>query len=80
MPALTVKNIPDLLYEQLKTAAELHRRSINSEVLICLEQALVATKMNPVECLSRIEKMRSLIKTGCITPDDINQAIDIGRP
>jgi plasmid stability protein len=80
MPALTIKNIPDSLYKQLKTAAELHRRSINSEVLICLEQALVATKMNPAERLSRIEQMRSLIKTGSITPDDIDQAIDSGRP
>ncbi|MCQ8103334.1 Arc family DNA-binding protein, partial [Methylomonas sp. SURF-2] len=42
MPALTIKNIPDSLYEQLKSAAELHRRSINSEVLVCLEKVLVA--------------------------------------
>lgn len=36
MPALTIKNIPESLFEQLKSAAELHRRSINSEILICI--------------------------------------------
>ncbi|MGR8933342.1 MAG: FitA-like ribbon-helix-helix domain-containing protein [Gammaproteobacteria bacterium] len=80
MPALTIKNIPDALYEQLKAAAELHRRSINSEVLICLERALSATKIDPAERLSRIELLRAGIKTNSITPDEIEQAINSGRP
>jgi plasmid stability protein len=80
MPALTIKNIPDTLYEQLKAAAELHRRSINSEVLIVLERALVATKTSPVERLSRIEQLRATIKPNSIAPEDINLAIDSGRP
>lgn len=80
MPALTIKNIPDALYEQLKTAAELHRRSINSEVLVCLERALQATKINPAERLSRIEQLRASIKTNAINPEDIEQAINDGRP
>ncbi len=80
MPALTIKNIPDTLYEQLKTAAELHRRSINSEVLIYLERALLATKISPTERLSRIEQLRANIKFNNITPEDIEQAINSGRP
>jgi plasmid stability protein len=80
MPALTIKNIPDTIYEQLKTAAELHRRSINSEVLIYLERALLATKTSPAERLSRIEQLRDNIKSNSITPEDIEQAINSGRP
>ena len=80
MPALTIKNIPDTIYEQLKTAAELHRRSINSEVLIYLERALLATKISPTERLSRIEQLRANIKFNNITPEDIEQAINSGRP
>lgn len=80
MPALTIKNIPDSLYEQLKSAAELHRRSINSEVLVCLEKVLVAKKTNTNDRLQRIEQLRASIKPNIITADDIDQAIENGRP
>ena len=80
MPALTIKNIPDSLYEQLKSAAELHRRSINSEVLVCLEKVLVAKKTNANDRLQRIEQLRASIKPNIITADDIDQAIENGRP
>jgi plasmid stability protein len=80
MPALTIKNIPDSLYEQLKSAADLHRRSINSEVLVCLEKALVAKKTSPNDRLQRIEQLRAGIKPNNITVDDVDQAIDNGRP
>lgn len=80
MPALTIKNIPDSLYEQLKSAAELHRRSINSEVLVCLEQALVADKTTPEDRLKRIERLRASIKPNAITLEDIDLAIENGRP
>lgn len=80
MPALTIKNIPDTIYQQLKTAAELHRRSINSEVLIYLERSLMASKTSPTERLSRIEQLRASIKSNSITPEDIEQAINSGRP
>lgn len=80
MPALTIKNIPDSLYQQLKTAAELHRRSINSEVIVCLEKTLTSTKISFADRLSRIEQLRSTIKNSTITPEDIEQAINCGRP
>lgn len=79
MPALTIKNIPDSLYEQLKTSAEMHRRSINSEVLICLEHTLLAKKNPPHDRLERIERLRNSIKANVISVDDIDQAIDAGR-
>jgi antitoxin FitA len=80
MPALTIKNIPDDLYEQLKLKAELHRRSINSEVLVYLEQVLRPKKILPTERLNRIEQLRATIKPNQITPQDIDQAINSGRP
>ncbi len=80
MPALTIKNIPESLYQQLKNAAELHRRSINSEVIVCLEKTLAASKITPADRLSRIEQLRSGIKTNAITPEDIELAINSGRP
>lgn len=80
MPALTIKNIPDDLYEQLKLKAELHRRSINSEVLVYLEQALRPNKITSTERLNRIEQLRAAIKPNPITPQEIDETINIGRP
>ena len=37
---LTLKNIPDAVYAKLKSAAALHRRSLNSEAIVCLETVL----------------------------------------
>jgi antitoxin FitA len=80
MPAMTIKNIPDALYEQLKLVAELHRRSINSEVIVCLEKILTPTKVTPEERLKRIEQLRSSIKVSNISAEDIEQAINTDRP
>jgi plasmid stability protein len=39
MPSLTIKGIPDRLVRRLKKRAIANRRSLNSEVIRCLEQA-----------------------------------------
>ncbi|MBL6986560.1 MAG: Arc family DNA-binding protein [Methylobacter sp.] len=81
MPALTIKNIPDDLYRTLKQTAEIHRRSINSEVIFCLENALMPKKkLTPTEQLARVESLRSAIAANVITIDEISNAIDDGRP
>ena len=80
MPALTIKNIPETLYQQLKSSAEMHRRSINSEVLVCLEKTLLANTTSSNERLERIERLRANIKPNEITSFDIDQAIEHGRP
>lgn len=46
---LTLKNIPDDGYERLRAAAEMHRRSLNSEAIVCLESVLTPTKIAPGE-------------------------------
>ncbi|MEA3441264.1 MAG: Arc family DNA-binding protein, partial [Chloroflexota bacterium] len=40
MPTLTVKNIPDDLYAQLKRYAAMNRRSLNSEIIVCIERVI----------------------------------------
>ncbi|MBW1716868.1 MAG: Arc family DNA-binding protein, partial [Deltaproteobacteria bacterium] len=51
MATVTVKNIPDELYERLKTVAEINRRSINSEIIVCIENAVTSRRINPDEVL-----------------------------
>ncbi len=50
---LTLKNIPDEIYARLKTAAALHRRSLNSEAILCLETVLAPGSITPGERLAR---------------------------
>ena len=55
---LTLKNIPDEVYDRLKAAAGAHRRSLNSEAIVCLEAALLPTRRITVE--ERIQRIRAL--------------------
>jgi len=46
MPTVTVKNIPDNLYDYLKQTASLNHRSVNSEIIVCLERTLRSQKIS----------------------------------
>lgn len=59
MPAtLTLKNVPEALYEKLKASAAAHRRSLNREAIVCLESALAPGRMDAEERLARIRALR----------------------
>jgi len=80
MPALTIKNIPEDLYKALKLTAKQHHRSINSEVIVCLKRALLPARISPEETLNNIQALRSQITPDAITAEDIENAINDGRP
>ena len=80
MPAITVKNIPPELYEQLKTAAQTHRRSLNSEIIACLERAFLARRVSPEERLTRARALRVRIGSNPVQAEEIKRAIAMGRP
>jgi antitoxin FitA len=57
---LTLKNIPDALYHSLKASAEQHRRSLNSEAIVCLESVLLPGSVRSVsERLARARQLRA---------------------
>lgn len=58
MPAFTVKNIPDDLYKLLKKSAQAHRRSLNSEIIYCIERELAPQKVDVSEQLAAARKLR----------------------
>jgi len=80
MPSLTIKNIPEDLYKELKLVAEQHHRSINSEVIVCLKKSLFPTRISPEETLSSIRTLRSQITPDIIIVEEIEKAINEGRP
>lgn len=62
---LTLKNIPDEVYDRLKASAETHRRSLNSEAIVCLESVLLPGRVPVGERLARARALRaSLPKAG----------------
>lgn len=58
MAAITLKNVPENLLEQLRGRAELDRRSLNQEILYLLEEALKASTAGEVEERAREERLR----------------------
>jgi plasmid stability protein len=41
MASITVRNIPDSVFEKLKLLAEVNRRSLNNELIMAIETGLV---------------------------------------
>jgi len=77
---LTLKNIPDTVYERLKAAAQAHRRSLNSEAIVCLESVLLPTNLPPTERLARARALRAALPQGLFPSQDIDAAKRKGRP
>ncbi|MDX8393353.1 MAG: Arc family DNA-binding protein [Mariprofundales bacterium] len=79
MPALTIKNIPDELYNEIKYIAKQHHRSINSEVIVCLKRILLPKTTSPEDTIKSIRNVRIQITPNIITVEDIEQSINEGR-
>ncbi len=80
MPTLTLKNIPDDLYIQLKEYARINRRSINSEIILCIEKTIRSNRVNPETVLTKARNMREATSQYTITDDEFDQAKTAGRP
>lgn len=79
MPSITVKNIPEPLYNKLKQQAEVQHRSMNSQIIACLEQSLEPVRVTPDEILHQARMMRKVVK-GSLSAEEIQESIDLGRP
>ena len=58
MATLTVKNIPENVYLRLKELAKLHHRSLNGEIINCLEHAVGLSFIEPAAVRDRAETFR----------------------
>lgn len=83
MTSLTIKNIPPIIYERLKMQAENNRRSLNSEVIVILEQALqIVPQRTPAEVekiLEQSRKLREMTAGYVVTEEEINRWKNEGR-
>jgi plasmid stability protein len=76
---LTLKNIPDEIYTRLKDLAAIHRRSLNSEAINCLESVLVHNKISPAERLERARDLRSGLRKTAFRIADLDKLKRPGR-
>ena len=80
MPSITVKNIPPEMYERLKQHAEANHRSLNSEIIACIEQVVASPQIEPEMFLQKARMLREQTQHYLITGDEFNQAKQDGRP
>ncbi len=63
MPAnLTLKGVPDEVYERLKEAATVNHRSLNSEIIAVLESQVLPRRVSAQEHLAAIRAARARLK------------------
>ncbi len=80
MATVTLKNIPDDLYDQIKQSAMTNRRSINSEIITCIEQTLKGRKVNPKTILAAARALRKKTSGQLFTEKGITKIKNAGRP
>ncbi len=80
MPNLTVKGLPDDLYRRLKERARANRRSLNREVIVCLEQATILPVLDPTTWLADAAKLRTRLALPPLTETRLRRVKTAGRP
>jgi antitoxin FitA len=81
MPALTIKNMPDEVYRQLKESARLNRRSLNSEAIVLLERSLGHRRRSAEESLASLRRLHERLRDLPPLDDELlERAKGEGRP
>ena len=80
MPALTLKNIPNELYLQLKEVAKAHHRSLNSEIIYCIERVFGTHKIDVSDHIATARILRAKTASNSITEDELTSIKNEGRP
>lgn len=79
MPTITVKNIPPDLYERLKNAAQIHRRSLNNQIITYLENALRSERVDPQAFLARLNALHQEMSLPPLTDQLLENGKEFGR-
>ncbi len=80
MATLTIKNVPDDVYERLKQQAKENRRSINNEAIVILENILPPQQRDVKKILEEARKIRELTAHYVLTEEEVNKWKNEGRP
>ena len=74
MTNLSLRDIPEELYQQIKEMAARERRSVNQQILVLLERSVRLSQRPPAEVLEGIDRTRETIfaRVG-VMPDSVEQ-------
>jgi plasmid stability protein len=76
---LTLKTIPDEVYLRLKASAQSHRRSLNSEAIVCLESVLLPGRASAAEVIAMARALRESLPRAKFSARDIDAFKREGR-
>jgi hypothetical protein len=79
MVTLTLKGIPEELYERLKEVAKANNRSINGEVLFAIKRAIFAQPIDVETMLERARILREANAHYLATDEEITKFKNEGR-
>jgi len=81
MPNITIREIPDVLYQDIKKMAEEERRSINNQIIYSLSQYMKNEKSTE-QRLAEIRKLRQAINVKEFQPtqEQLKEMVEEGRP
>ena len=81
MPNITIRDIPNVLYQDIKHFAQKDRRSINSEIIYGMFE-YISRKKSAVTVIEEIKKIHADIdvKGFELSPKETKKIIEQGRP
>ncbi len=79
MTNITIKNIPAGVYRRLKARAARNHRSLNSEVIHCLEEATGGVATDPDTLLARVRAVRERARLPYRSSEELRAWRDQGR-
>ena len=78
MATITVKNIPDDIYEKFKENAKENHRSVNSEIILLIKMAVMRRRINVNTILEDARRIRESISY-YITDEELTRFKNEGR-
>lgn len=79
IPALTIKGLPEPIYRRLKAQAESNHRSLNGEIIACLERAVGAGPFDPAAWLADVAAFQQRSGSLAMTDEELRAARRMGR-
>lgn len=78
MASITIKDVPKALHERLKRVAVGNRRSLGSEIIVCLERALEQPTPSKAELMEAAAALRK--KLPWVDHQQVEEYKRAGRP
>lgn len=81
MPNITIRNIPDVLYQDIKRFAQKDHRSINSQIIHGISE-YVSRKKSAAKVIKEIREIHANIQAQGfeLSPEEMKKVIEQGRP